>query len=141
MAGTPASVDLQVIRGDDFSQQFQLVSCDQLNPTAFPSGLITGATVINGATFTPIDLTGSTILSQIRRSTAFAESLLATFTITYDNRTQGLFTLSLPNTTTTTLASNDSATNRYDVQVTDSGNKVSTYLIGEVDITMDVSRP
>lgn len=141
MAGTPATVDLQVIRGDDFSQQFQLITCDKINPTTYPTGLITGATVVSGATFTPIDLTGSTILSQIRRSTAFSESLLATFTVTYDNRTQGLFTLSLSNTTTTTLASNDTATNRYDVQVTDAGNKVTTYLIGEVDITMDVSRP
>lgn len=136
----PQTVNLDIMRGDDFEQKFQLLTCDQENPTNYPEGLISGPTVIGGATFTPVDLTGCTILSQIRKTPAYAASLLATFAVTINDAQNGIFTITLTNTQTLQLGQDDNTINRYDVQVTDVGGKIKTYVAGVVNVPMDISR-
>lgn len=141
MAGkTPATIDLSIIRGDDFSLPFQIVTCDEINPSSSPTDILYAPTVIDGVTWTPLNLTTCNVMSQIRKSTAIAEVLAMSFTITLTNAAIGLYTMSLTNTQTSQLAMNDQVSYRYDTQVVTADGKITTYVIGAVNITLDVTR-
>ncbi len=141
MAGnTPATIPIHIIRGDDFSLPFQICTCDKISPESAPNVLLTEATVIDGVTWTPLNLTGSTVQSQIRKTTSFGEVLSVAFTVVVNDPMLGTYTLSLTNAQTTTLAINDQVSYRYDTQVVTADNKITTYVIGDVSITLDVTR-
>lgn len=132
---TPSTVNLTIVKGDDFSQQFQLLECSTLTPSQLPTGILTTSpTVLGNATYTTKDLTGCTVASQIRKMVNKSETLLATFTVAVDNVTHGVFTLTLPNATTTTFILTEGATYAYDVQVTDTNGKITTYIAGEIEL-------
>lgn len=125
----PGTQDLAIYQGDDYFFSFRV-----RNPS--PDG---GATPGD-----PIDLTGSTAKAQIR-STASDASVLAEFTCiiseTQDigSPTRGVVTISLSNIQTTALAVPQTAY-EWDVQLTDSGGHIQTYLRGKVTVQAEVTR-
>ena len=139
---TPATADITFVKGDDFSQTYQLSTASAIT-TLKPNTVISGNTVIGGVTFTPLDLTTASVAAQIRRTVSTTstsvETLLASFSITLDDAVNGIFTLSLPHTTTANITINENASDAYDVQVTN-GNVVTTYISGSVSVVQDVTR-
>jgi hypothetical protein len=78
---------------------------------------------------TPIDLTGATILAQLRKSSTSATSTALDAEIT--DAAGGIFTFGQEEAETGGV---------YDVQITMSGGSVRTYLGGQILVTQDVSR-
>lgn len=87
--------------------------------------------------FVPIDLTGCTVLAQIR-DTAAAASVAAAITCTITDAENGVILLSMAPTVTATLSG--SATKVWDMEVTYPSGKKYTYLRGNVTITAEVTR-
>lgn len=85
-----------------------------------------------------LDLTGSTVLAQVRASVA-SSVVLATFSATLTNQTTtpGGITLTLTPTQTSALPSTGGV---WDVQVTNGSGVVRTYINGEVAVLQEVSR-
>jgi hypothetical protein len=130
----PSTVNISIVISDTFSQQYQLSTCSVSTPSIKPTSVLTGATTLGNATYTPIDLTGATITSQIRRTIGSVETLLASITVNIDNAVNGLFTLSMTPTNTSLLKINENASDTYYVQVTDSNLVVTTYIVGSVTL-------
>ena len=138
MYGLPAKLDLQIVRGDTFKRQFQLVACDQLDaPTEI--GVINGPTTINGVTYIPVDLTNSVVQSQIRRDTSAKARLVVAFTVTIDDALNGLYTLSLTPEQTTLVGASDIETNSYDTQIINDG-VTTTHVYGDLNVFLDVTK-
>lgn len=86
-----------------------------------------------------LDLTGSTVLAQIRES-AISGTVLATFTATLSNQTTtpGGILLALTPALTAALPATGGV---WDVQVTNTASEVRTYINGVVNVYLQVSRP
>lgn len=107
---TPASFNLTIVKGADFSFSFEID--------------------ISG---TPLNLTGATVLSEIRDSNKKSDDLIVAFTptITIGSVTGYLsdITLSLTDAQTKLITESEGV---YDVLVTDVGNVDTYYLRGKV---------
>ena len=85
---------------------------------------------------TPVDLTGATVTSQLRRHTE-AATATATFTATVTDAVAGAVTLTLADTVTAAI---DPGVYTYDVQVVD-GSITTTYGAGSLlDVRGDATR-
>ena len=105
----PTKYNLAHYRGDAFSRTLRFLS----------------------APATPIDLTGRTILAQVRESTELDAAILFSFVQTRDD-VNGEVEISLLPATTGLVEANKYA---YDVQIDD-----RTYLRGDFELVADVSR-
>jgi len=130
----PIIFNITIVISDTFIQQYQLSTCNIANPTVKPTGILTGPLTIGSATFTPIDLTGSGVVSQIRRTIGKTETELLGFTVIINDAVNGLFTTTLTATQTGTLTINDKAVDTHYIQVTDTGGVVKTYITGDVQL-------
>ncbi len=115
----PAVYDIEIYIGDDFSLPIRL-KADNVY----------------------VNLTGWTGRAQLRNGVG---TLLATFTVTVGNQstTPGLVTVSMANTITSGLSpsgNSPTTTAVYDVELTDTGSKVRTYLAGTATVVIDVTR-
>jgi hypothetical protein len=121
MSFIPATLDITIYQGDDFSFSFRVRT---KNP--------------DGTTGAYVDLTGYTPAAQIRATEA-ATSSLADFTATIDDQvaTPGQVTLSLTNVQTTALPTTGGV---WDVQLTDGAGKIQTYIKGAVTVIAQVTR-
>lgn len=141
---TPATVNLTIVQGDDWAQTFQLLTCDETNPAATPTEIIGGPSTIGTATFTPVNLAGCQLKSQMRRTlttnTKTTQTLLGEFTVEFVDRLNGVFSLVLPSVITQTLTPNDNAADNYDIQVTDIDGHIRTYITGSISIFPDFTR-
>jgi hypothetical protein len=117
----PLTYNITLYRGDDWSQVFTFATGTSLSST-------------------PIDLTGSTIVADIR-SSENSGTVLATFTISNRLDSAGTFTMSLPDATTTTLGNGTLASGPgvFDIQVTSPGGLVTTYIKGTITMILDVT--
>lgn len=110
----PATVDLTIVRGDDFVQELKV-----------STGADAGSAV-------PVDWTGCTGAAQIRPS---AESASAVdFTVTLG--ASGAVSVTLPAASSATLASGGV----WDLQVVDGAGKIRTWIRGQVSLIRDVTR-
>lgn len=116
VAAGAADQDLTLTQGDDFDFSFR----------------------IKDANGNYTDLTGQVPESQIRASLT-APDVLATFTAVLGDQvaSPGLVVLSLTGAQTAAL---DTAPKVWDVQLTDTGGKVTTYLSGKVIVKPQVTR-
>ena len=108
----PAGVNLSLYRGDDFSFTMPVTHQD-------------------GSAY---DLTGCTILAQIRATAMAADPPTAVFT---SSVATNIITLSLAGTASAAIAV---GTYVWDCQITDASAKVHTIAAGAVTMTADVSR-
>jgi len=121
----PLTQNLNYYRGDTFNQ-----------PMVFATATLDSYG--NIISTTPVNMTGGSLLAQIKNGTNYGATTLATFTITNFVPASGSFTLNLP---ASTLATDDTWNVAfYDVQYTDSAGNVTTLIAGEFIVTFDVSR-
>jgi|SRR6185437_11749582 len=92
----------------------------------------------NPTAWSVVNMTGGTLLAQVRDGTAYNANLLTTFTIANYVPASGSFTLHLD---PSTLATATWTSAYYDVQFTDSNGNVQTIIYGAFDLTDDVSHP
>lgn len=121
---TPASYNIVLYQGDDFSLHFRLRQ------------------YVNGVAGSYIDLSGCTPAAEIKDIPG--GTVLATFTCTLDNQTTspGGVTLSLPHATTASLVATTATTMPYwDFQITDAAGLITTYLGGQVSVLAQVTTP
>lgn len=120
----PGNYDLTIYRGDTFDQDFIYATVT--------------ATDINGnpTAWTAIDMTGGTLLAQIRQSTTYESELLVAFTIGNFVPASGSFSLQLAPSDTSGVSWTSGV---YDVQFTDSNGNVDTLYYGTVTVIDDVS--
>ena len=123
----PAQCDIQLYRGDYFEMTLRL-----------REGTINGSTYAPGAY---LDLTGWQPKAEIRASVDSTGPPLATFTTEVMDQeiagTKGGVHVFLPADTTAALTATNAV---WDVQLTDTLDRVYTYLRGTVTITKDVTR-
>lgn len=110
----PYKYDLSVYRGDTFRRTITLKQ--------------------NGVA---VNLTGSTIRAQARRSAAGNAAIVLEFTIENFSPTLGKFDLVIPATTTKTL---NLQLIPYDLEVVGADGTTTTWLAGNLTITADISR-
>lgn len=125
---TPASKDIEIRLGDSKELFIRIRSriWDSASSTYIPGDYI--------------DITGWTILSQIRITSEDASPLLTfTSTIYPQATTPGGFSLKLTATQTGGLARNLTS-GVWDCQITESSGDVNTYVAGNVTFVKDVSR-
>ncbi len=124
----PAQCDIQLYRGDYFEMTLRL-----------REGVITGATYSPGAY---LDLTGWVPKAEIRATVDTTGAPMAAFTTEVLDQTVpatlGAVHLFLPAATSGQLTATAAV---WDVQLTDPGGRVFTYLRGKVTIEKDVTRP
>ena len=122
----PAQCDIQLYRGDYFEMTLRL-----------REGVITGATYSPGAY---LDLTGWVPKAEIRATVDTTGPPMAAFTTEVMDQTAetlGAVHLFLPADTSALLTATTAV---WDVQLTDPGGRVFTYLRGKVTIEKDVTR-
>jgi hypothetical protein len=107
----PARLDLIIYRGDDFLKSLQFTDDED----------------------EPINITGWTFLSQIRK-TANDDELLAALTVTVTDAATGKLDLTLAASITKSLV-----TGVWDLEAVADGD-TRTYLAGDAIVTSDVSR-
>jgi len=111
----PSVYNLSIYIGCDFSLAFQLLQEDEV---------------------TPINLTGTTIKSQIRLREDVTSTLLASFVVTVPAPTDGTFYLSLTDTITSAITA---AFGFYDVLLTGPSSIDEIYIKGKVDFFKKVT--
>jgi hypothetical protein len=84
----------------------------------------------------PVDMSGGTLLAQIRQSTAYTATVYATFTVQNEDPVNGYFELYLAPDTLKEAAWTRAF---WDVQFTYSSGEVQTLVFGEFNLTDDVS--
>src|SRR5262245_31138429 len=105
--------DLKIYQGDDYA----------------------GTVTVRNDDGTPADLTGYTAQSQIRRAVADSEPVIAVqITTTIDSPN---ILLAIPKEETEPL----SGRYTWDLQLTSSGNAITTIMAGKVIVTPEVTRP
>lgn len=114
----PLNDSFSIYRGDDFSRTYQIA---------------TGSVAVS----TPVDLTGSAITSQVRKSENASGNPLVSFSVINRVDAEGKFTLSLSNTATASLPAGEFP---FDIQITTGAGKVTTYIKGTVEVVSDVTR-
>ena len=102
---TPGTLNLSYHEGDDESYVFQLTDSGGL----------------------PIPLVGATVACEVRDNPG--GTLLATASCVLTDASNGIFTVNLDKDATRAMAG---ARLKYDIQVTTSGGKTRTYLIGDL---------
>lgn len=110
----PATVNLTVVRGDDFTQELKVS---------------TGADVDSAV---PVDWTGCTGTAQFRPSADSASAV--SFAVTLG--AAGAVTVTLPATSSAALTSGGV----WDLQVVDGSGKIRTWVRGVVTLIRDVTR-
>ncbi len=83
----------------------------------------------------PVDLTGCTVAAQIRTNVR-SQTPLAVFTATITDPAAGAVRLVLPSAEATKLTRNGV----WDLQITDTGGRITTWLAGAVEVTREVTR-
>jgi hypothetical protein len=86
----------------------------------------------------PVNMTGGSLLAQIKGTRDYSAALIVAFTINNFVPSAGTFSLHLDASTFATVTTWQSA--QYDVQYTDASGNVQTLLSGEFDLNYDVSR-
>ena len=108
----PASYDLAIYAGDSYQWQFNLWT--------------------DSTKTTPIDLTGATVMAQIRDQPTPTGVIIVSFTTSITLPNQIFLTL-------TAALSAQAANGVWDLQVTSSTGWVSTFVGGKVTVTPDVT--
>lgn len=109
----PATRNIDIYRGDDLTHSVTIVDADG----------------------DPVDLSGRTYASQLRRYPD-TEQIAATFNVDATQANVGLLLLTLAGTVTATL---EPGPYRYDLEQTQGGTR-TTLLAGEAIVTADVTR-
>jgi hypothetical protein len=109
---TPGTLNLTYHEGDDEAYVFQLTD--------------------SGGS--PISLVGSTVACEVRDNPG--GTLLATAVCVLTDASNGIFTVNLDKDDTRAMAG---ARLKYDVQITNSGGKTRTYIIGDMVGTKEVT--
>jgi len=107
----PGTFALNIYRGDDHAWRFLLW--------------------VDAEKTTPVDLTGMTVEAEVRDRPGGAVIVAALVTVTLPNTVDVV----LDHDKTRTLPANG----RWDLQVTDAGGQVSTFLAGPVKVTGDIT--
>lgn len=113
----PISYDITIYQGDTYTQNFTLSQ-------------------VSGGVENAVDLTGKTLLAQVRAKPE-DEAILASFTVTVNDAQAGDFTIGLPSTSSKDL----SRTSFYDIQTKDDvSGEVKTWIAGKISSPREVSR-
>jgi len=113
---TVAKANLAIYQGDDF---YQAVAFTQ-----------------DGAVF---DVTGWTFAAQVRAGPAdTATAVLATLACTIYDGPGGLIEMRIPHAQTASLTAGKAV---WDLQGTDPGGLITTFLAGDVTVTAEITRP
>jgi hypothetical protein len=113
MSAYPGNYNIDHYRGDTFLKYFTWKADDE-----------------------PVDMTGGTLLAQIRQNTAFTAPVYATFTVQNPDLANGYFELYLA---PAILKDATWTRGAWDVQYTYADGEVQTLLFGEFNLTDDVS--
>lgn len=124
MTSLPGKYDIELFRGDTFD--LPLVNNVA---TAWDSQG-------NATAWTPVDMTGGSLLAQVRDSTDYSATVLVTFTINSFVPASGSFTLHLAPSDTATAGWQ---TGFWDLQYTAASGAVQTLMYGEVTMIDDAS--
>jgi hypothetical protein len=120
----PGNYPISHYRGDTFDRSF-------VNNTATAWDSQGNPTV-----WAPVDMTGGTLLAQIRATTDYTSAVLATFDIDDYVPALGSWTLHMDASVLMTAAWTIA---HYDIQYTDANGNVQTLVYGEFDMSQDVS--
>lgn len=120
----PGNYDLTIYRGDTFDMDFIYATVTATDGSGNPTE------------WTVINMTGGTLLAEIRQTTVYGSTLLETFTIANFVPTSGSFSIQLAPSATNGVSWTQGF---YDIQFTDSNGNVSTLCYGTVTIMDDVS--
>jgi hypothetical protein len=138
-----ANRTIELIRGDTYKETFQyLVANVPTVKTTSITSVITAPTEINGILYSPIDLTGSTIKAQVRKSPSKRAKLVVSFDVINANLAIGAFDLSLTSNNSALVGADDTESYVYDCQITTPGSpddNVETIFYGDINVLLDVT--
>jgi hypothetical protein len=119
----PGQLNLQHYRGDTFEQRFAF--------TTIPDPV--GAPTVSE----PVDMTGGTLLAQVRDGTSLDAAIFVTFEVVDFIPDEGTFSLHLDPAATEAASW---TVGHYDVEFTDGNGVVQTLFFGQFQLTPDESR-
>jgi hypothetical protein len=125
MSQMPAQYNIAHYRGDTFDKSFAFKTATEFDSAGNPTE------------FEAVDMTGGTLLAQLRLTADLSSPVIATFEILDYVPAEGTWRLHLD---ADELALVTWSVSHYDVQFTNAAGAVQTLFYGEFDMTADVSR-